>query len=193
MCSTMAVQGALHSRDAEQGTTEHTSKATRGKGRTASGTGQVADHMASDVSVVSPETLLSEALHLITAMHLKALAVYEGKRYVGFLAASKLVSVREALGDRFQDVRVREFMNTTMSPCSPWNLLSDVRRRMRLAGQAYLLVIDKDGKVAGVLSSVTEEEQVLTFWESKDVQRTRLARVEQDPSTGSAVPQGSIR
>jgi CBS-domain-containing membrane protein len=121
-------------------------------------TGRVIDLLTSRISVVSPEARLSEALHLVTVMNLKVLAVYDGKRYVGFIGHSFLTEVMHTLGVQAGHTRVREFMETTIPPCSPQDLIHEVRTRMRHAGQTDLPVIDEHGKVAGVLSATEGDE-----------------------------------
>ena len=117
-------------------------------------TAHVGDYMTSSISVVSPQATLGEALHLFRTMNIMALAVYDGKSYVGlierFSVKEKEVGGRDL--DAFRHVRVREVMNTTNEPCSPHELVCEAWERMRRSGQMYLPVLNTQGKLAGVLS-----------------------------------------
>lgn len=113
----------------------------------------VADRMTSGISVISPEAGLSEALHLVVTMNLKMLAVYDGKRYVGFIGRSSLREVMRGLDSSVGRMRVRDFMETSLSPCLPQDPIREVWTRMWRAGHMHLPVLDDQGKVAGVLSS----------------------------------------
>jgi CBS domain-containing protein len=110
---------------------------------------QVKDYMTTSISVVSPETRLSEALHLFRTMNLNVLAVYEGKRYVGLIERGTL---EERTDHDSRSVRVREIMDTAGRPCSLHDSLLEVCHRMRQTAHTFLPVLDQDGKAAGVLS-----------------------------------------
>jgi predicted transcriptional regulator len=119
----------------------------------------VADRMTSSITVVSPQTRLAEVLHLFTTMNLKAMAVYDGKEYVGLIGYPVL---KEAMRNSSHHVRVREVMDTRdirIDPCSPDELLCEAWNRMRQTGQTNLPVLDAQGKLAGVLSAPVMEER----------------------------------
>ncbi len=119
----------------------------------------VADRMTSSITVVSPQTRLGEVLHLFTTMNLKAMAVYDGKEYVGLIGYSFL---KEAMSNYSHHVRVREVMDTSdirIDPCSPDELLCEAWNRMRQTGQTNLPVLDAQGKLAGVLSAPVMDER----------------------------------
>ncbi len=155
MCITTEVPSLKrHQEDDDQA-----SELMRRNGSKPSQTAQVADYMASSISVVSPEARLKEALHLITTMNVTALAVYDGRHYVGLVEAFTLKEVMQTADSRVNPIRVREIMDTTIKPCSPHDPVWGVWDRMHQAGQTYLPVIDGDGKVTGVLSSAGREDQ----------------------------------
>lgn len=126
-------------------------------------TTRVADRLTSSITVVSPETRLGEVLHFFTTMNIKAMAVYDGKEYVGFIGYSFL---KEAMNNDFHNtshVRVREVMDIwdiKIDPCSPDEPVCDVWNRMRQTGQTTLPVLDAQGKLAGVLSAPVIDQHV---------------------------------
>jgi CBS domain-containing protein len=127
------------------------------------GLGRVADRMTTSITVVSPQTRLGEVLHLFTMMNLKAMAVYDGKEYVGLIGYSFLM---EAMSNYSHHVRVREVMDTRdirIDPCSPDELLCEAWNRMRRTGQTNLPVLDALGKLAGVLSAPVMDKRFLSF------------------------------
>jgi CBS domain-containing protein len=128
---------------------------------------RVADRMTSSITVVSPQTRLGEVLHLFTTMNLKAMAVYDGKQYVGLIGYSFL---KEAMSNYSHHVRVREVMDTRdirIAPCSPDELLGEAWNRMRQTGQTNLPVLDGQGKLAGVLSSPMRDKDFPSFEQSE--------------------------
>ncbi len=157
MCTTTEGQSATIHQDSDQA-----SKRMLETDWTHSPTGRVIDLLTSSISVVSPEARLSEAFHLVTVMNLKVLAVYDGKRYVGFIGRTFLTEVMHTLGAHAGHTRVRGFMETT-PPCSPQDPIHEVRTRMRHAGQTDLPVIDEHGKVVGVLSATESDQPVINM------------------------------
>lgn len=144
----------------------------------------VADRMTSGISVISPEASFSEALHLVKTMNLTMLAVYDGKRYVGFIGQSSLREVMSGVGAHVGRMRVREFMETSLPPCFPQDPIREVWTRMWRAGHTHLPVLDDQGKVVGVLSSAAGEERVRASLRTKDSRHTVLTLVEPEPWKG---------
>lgn len=127
---------------------------------------RVADRMTSSITIVSPESRLGEVLRLFTLMHLKAMAVFDGKEYVGLIGHSFLKEVMSHYVHNPLHVRVKEVMDIRdlrVPPCSPDEPLCDVWNRMRQIGQTDLPVLDAAGKLAGVLSAPVMDEQVPHF------------------------------
>lgn len=155
MCTTTEMRSWTRQQRADQ-----TIKQTRPDQRKPQRAGRVADLITWSISIVSPDTGLAEALHLVTAMNPKVLAVYEGKHYVGFVAPSVLMDAMEAMGPRSPHVRIREIMISAIPPCLIHDSIHEVRNRMRQSGVTDLPVLDANGKVAGVLSVSADQECV---------------------------------
>lgn len=141
-------------------------------------TARVADRMTSSITVVSPETRLTEALHLFTTMHIKAVAVYDGKEYVGLIGYASLTEFMGGHVHHAHSVRVRDIMDMRdirIDPSSPDELLSEAWARMRQSGQTALPVLDVQGKLAGVLSAPRTDEHVSRH-ELQDAWRESIPR-----------------
>lgn len=129
----------------------------------------VADVMAWNISVVSPQVMLGEALHLFRMLDLQIMAVYDGKTYLGVVEYSTLQDAMRS-GFRHQPhARVREVMDTDSRPCSPDDSLCDAWHRMQSQSRMHLPVVDVMGKLVGVLSSAIVKERfpILAVTESE--------------------------
>ncbi len=107
--------------------------------------------MSSALTVVSPDTSLDEAISLMTAMNVPVIVVYEGTRLVGTLTdrdialsrSSRDPSVITTVGGRMRD---------DVPYCYEDELLTDAHALMRASEVDWMPVVDRRGRLAGVLS-----------------------------------------
>ena len=107
--------------------------------------------MSSALTVVSPDTSLDEAVSLMTAMNVPVVVVYEGTRLVGMLTDRDIVLSRSSR-EPSAITTVRDRMRDEVPYCHEDDLLTDAQALMRVSEVDWMPVLDRRGRLAGVLS-----------------------------------------
>ena len=107
--------------------------------------------MSSALTVVSPDTSLEEAVSLMAAMNVPVIIVYEGTHLVGMVTDRDIALCR---GSRPSPTvpTVRDVMCDQVPYCHEDDLLTDAQALMRLSELDWMPVLDRQGRLAGVLS-----------------------------------------
>lgn len=120
------------------------------KGKTASSQNddflRAQDVMTREITVVSPQSFLDEALYLFESMNVLALAIFDGPVYMGALARKDLEDFLNLKGVRLTDV-----MTSRHPVCLSDEPLSDARAMMQQARVDWIPVLDDAGRLAGIL------------------------------------------
>lgn len=107
--------------------------------------------MSSALTVVSPDTTLDDAVSLMTAMNVPVIVAYEGTRLVGMMTERDL-ALRRLSPERFPIRTVGDIMHDEVPYCYEDDLLTDAQALMRLSEVDWMPVLDRTGRLAGILS-----------------------------------------
>ena len=108
--------------------------------------------MSSALTVVSPDTSIEEAVSLIAAMNVPVIVVYEGKRLVGMLTERDIAFHRRSSRTVSTDSMVGDLMRDHVPYCHEDDLLMEAQALMRVSEVDWMPVLDRHGRLAGVLS-----------------------------------------
>jgi CBS domain-containing protein len=113
---------------------------------------QVFEAMTHDVVWVSPEVTLASAARTMKCFDVGILPVCENNRLLGLVTDRDIVVRAAAEGRDPEHARVAEVMSTEITCCLETDEVQDAARRM-LGWQVHrLLVVDRYGKLVGVVS-----------------------------------------
>ncbi|MBX3324933.1 MAG: CBS domain-containing protein [Nitrospira sp.] len=118
---------------------------------------RVKDLMTWNASVVSPKTTLHEACYLFSRLEVEGLVVFDGRTYQGLLTYSCMAQMSKHLVGAVRQISVSEVMDQSIESVAPDELVMNAYRRMRLARQECLPVLDTSGKLAGLLTTASIE------------------------------------
>lgn len=107
--------------------------------------------MSSALTVVSPDTSHEEAVSLMAAMNVPVIVVYEGTRLVG-MVTDRDVALHRSSRPPSTASTVRDIMSEQVPYCQEDDLLTDAQALMRLSEVDWMPVLDRQGRLAGVLS-----------------------------------------
>ncbi len=107
--------------------------------------------MSSALTVVSPDTSLDDAVSLMTAMNVPVIVAYEGTRLVGMITDRDVALTRRSR-EHLQISRVGDVMRDHIPYCHEDDLLTDAQALMRVSEVDWMPVLDRTGRLAGVLS-----------------------------------------
>ena len=107
--------------------------------------------MSSALTVVSPDTSLDDALSLMTAMNVPVIVAYEGTRLVGMITDRDVALTRRSR-EHLQISRVGDVMRDHIPYYHEDDLLTDAQALMRVSEVDWMPVLDRTGRLAGVLS-----------------------------------------
>ena len=107
--------------------------------------------MSSALTVVSPDTSLDDAVSLMTAMNVPVIVAYEGTRLVGMITDRDVALTRRSR-EHLQISRVGDVMRDHVPYCHEDDLLTDAQALMRVSEVDWMPVLDRTGRLAGVLS-----------------------------------------
>ena len=119
---------------------------------------RVAELMASEVKAVGPETMIAEAIAIMTESHVSAVPVVDAhNRLLGVLSTTDIVQAAaeredaEARQQLFEETLVRDVM--TPRPATV-GLETDVKQaaQQMLYLDVHRLFVEEDGQLVGVLS-----------------------------------------
>ena len=107
--------------------------------------------MSSALTVVSPDTSLDDAVSLMTAMNVPVIVAYEGTRLAGMITDRDVALTRRSR-EHLQISRVGDVMRDHVPYCHEDDLLTDAQALMRVSEVDWMPVLDRTGRLAGVLS-----------------------------------------
>ena len=107
--------------------------------------------MSSALTVVSPDTSLDDATSLMAAMNVPVMVVFEGTRLVGILTDRDL-ALRGQSGITPRASTVADLMRDHVAYCHEDDLLTDAQALMRVAEMDWMPVLDRTGRLAGIVS-----------------------------------------
>lgn len=107
--------------------------------------------MSSALTVVSPDTSLDDATSLMAAMNVPVMVVFEGTRLVGILTDRDL-ALRGQSGITPRASTVADLMRDHVPYCHEDDLLTDAQALMRVAEMDWMPVLDRTGRLAGIVS-----------------------------------------
>lgn len=107
--------------------------------------------MSSALTVASPDTSLEETVSLMTSMNVSVMVVYEGRRLVGMVTDRDM-----AFNHRSHHVQskttISEIMRRPVPYCFEDDLIAEAQALMRASELDWMPVLDRTGRLAGVLS-----------------------------------------
>ena len=103
-------------------------------------------------NVVSPSTLVIDALNLLNAVNLSYLIVMENDQYKGIFSERDYRRNVILKGRSSRSTRVEEVMSTDLPVMHPDHTVEHCMKTMILNKTRYLLVFDDDNKFAGVIT-----------------------------------------
>ncbi len=112
---------------------------------------KVKNVMSSALTVVSPDTSLEDAVSLMTAMNVPVIVAYEGTRLVGMITDRDVALTRRSR-ENLQISTVGDVMRDHIPYCHEDDLLTDAQALMRVSEVDWMPVLDRTGRLAGVLS-----------------------------------------
>ena len=112
---------------------------------------KVKNVMSSALTVVSPDTSLEDAVSLMTAMNVPVIVAYEGTRLVGMITDRDVALTRRSRVN-LQISTVGDVMRDLIPYCHEDDLLTDAQALMRVSEVDWMPVLDRTGRLAGVLS-----------------------------------------
>ena len=112
---------------------------------------KVKNVMSSALTVVSPDTSLEDAVSLMTAMNVPVIVAYEGTRLVGMITDRDVALTRRSR-ENLQISTVGNVMRDHIPYCHEDDLLTDAQALMRVSEVDWMPVLDRTGRLAGVLS-----------------------------------------
>lgn len=107
------------------------------------------------VTVVSPETPVSECILMLARSALPLALVHEGPQLVGVVTAREIEAALRGSPEQLV-APVRELMNASPATVDPGVLARDAERRMQRDALDALLVVDGTGEVHGVFARPSE-------------------------------------
>jgi CBS domain-containing protein len=113
---------------------------------------KVFEAMTPDVVTVAPDAPLTEAARLMRESDIGPLPVCEGKRIVGMLT-DRDITVRAIAEGRDPNItRVAEVMTPEVTSCQESDDVERAAQLMQSAQLRRLLVVDAEGRLAGIVS-----------------------------------------
>jgi CBS domain-containing protein len=112
---------------------------------------RVADVMTADVQVASPSDTVAQVARRMSEIDSGVMPIVEGDDIVGLITDRDIV-IRVVGENRDSEIPVSEVMTTSVETCRASDKLKDAARRMAELQIRRLLVVDDEGKLAGVLS-----------------------------------------
>jgi CBS domain-containing protein len=113
---------------------------------------KVFEAMTPDVVTVAPDAPLTEAARLMRESDVGPLPVCEGKRIVGMLT-DRDITVRAIAEGRDPNItRVAEVMTPEVTCCQEGDDVERAAQLMQSAQLRRLLVVDAEGRLAGIVS-----------------------------------------
>jgi len=103
-------------------------------------------------NVVSPSTLVIDALSMLNAVNLSYLVVMEDDQYKGIFSERDYSRNVILKGRTSKSTRVEEVMTTDLPVMHPDHTVEHCMKTMILNKTRYLLVFDADKKFAGVIT-----------------------------------------
>ncbi len=107
--------------------------------------------MSSALTVVSPDTSVDDAMSLMAAMNVPVIVVFEGTSLVGMLTDRDL-ALRGRSGGTPRVSTVADLMRDHVPYCQEDDLLTDAQALMRVAEMDWMPVLDRTGRLAGIVS-----------------------------------------
>ena len=112
---------------------------------------RVADVMTADVQVASPSDTIAQVARRMSEIDSGVIPVVQGDQIVGLITDRDIV-IRVVGENRDNEIPVSEVMTTNVETCRADEKLKDATKRMADMQIRRLLVVDDEGKLAGVLS-----------------------------------------
>jgi CBS domain-containing protein len=104
------------------------------------------------VEVVGPDAPITVAVHRMATRNIGSLVVVgPDDQLVGVVGERDIVRAVERHGARFQELRVRDVVNTGMATCTVTDDLAEVMRRMTATRSRHMPVLE-GAQVVGLIS-----------------------------------------
>jgi len=114
---------------------------------------KVEEIMTKKVVTVGPDVTALEAAKLMRDNGIGCLVVIEDGNMIGIVTERDLVVRAIAAGSHPMWVKIREFMTPKVLTCSPETTIAEVNRIMSSKGIRRLPVVNKEGKLVGIVTS----------------------------------------
>lgn len=134
---------------------------------------QLLRHKGSQVLTVSPQETVFKALFLLSEKNIGALPVVDGGKIVGMFSERDYARKVILRGLSSRDAHVGDVMTTEVVTISPERTVHECMERMTERGVRYLPVMDKAGKLHGIVSIgdavkavIAEQQELIGHLES---------------------------
>jgi CBS domain-containing protein len=120
---------------------------------------KIKDLMTVEVESLDPDASLEEAAGMMSAYDIGSVPILEGGRVVGLVTDRDIVLRGVAAGLDPRETKVDEIMSTDLVQCSEDTDLERAERLMLDNQVSRILVLDEDGRLAGIatLSDISAE------------------------------------
>ena len=113
---------------------------------------KISEIMTKNLSVILPDTNLKQAAKEMASRNVGVLPVHDGKSLVGLLTDRDIVVRSTARGDSPEAVKVKDVMSKELDTCGEEEEIEKVSGRMKKDKIRRMPVLDKNGKLAGIVS-----------------------------------------
>ncbi len=111
---------------------------------------KIKDVMTVDVESLDPDASLEEAAGMMSAYEVGGIPILEGGRVVGVLTDRDIVLRGVAAGLDPRETKVDEIMSVELVSCNENCDARRAERLMRDSGVSRIIVLDDDGRLAGI-------------------------------------------
>ena len=114
----------------------------------------VSKYMSPNPVSIQQDAELGEAVTLINTHNIRHLPVLDGDKLVGLVSERDLGLIESMLPGDWESVSVAEAMTPAPFSVSENTLLGEVAQRMALERFGSAVIIDEDGRVTGIFTTV---------------------------------------
>ena len=112
----------------------------------------IQDIMTRDVQTVASQDTVQRAAQLMDELNVGAIPVLDNGKLVGMITDRDITVRSAAIGQDPRSTKVTDVMSTDVRTCTPGQSIEDVLSQMGDVQIRRLPVVDKSGKVIGIVS-----------------------------------------
>lgn len=113
---------------------------------------KVKDIMTTDVQVIRPDSLISEAANHMRSLNIGSLPVCDGQRLVGMITDRDITVRAVAEGRDLQNTRVRDCMTSQIAYCFEDDNVQEAEHLMEEKQIRRLPVLTREKKLSGIVA-----------------------------------------